>query len=406
MAVYLFGTLDTKGDELDFLRDQIRQSGFEVVLVDVGCLGTPSVRADVPREAVFEAAGTTLAAAREQGDRGVAIRSAAAGAAAITRAAFQAGRIEGALAIGGSAGSTIGAAALRELPLGVPKVLVSTLAAGQTRPYVGGKDITLINPVVDLAGLNRITRAVLTNAAGALIGMLQQSPPVAPQHERPLIAATMFGVTTPCVEHARKLLEAAGYEVVVFHATGAGGEAMESLIRDGQFVGVLDITTTELADELVGGVLSAGSTRLTAAGQRGIPQVISVGALDMVNFGPRNTVPPQFHDRQFHEHNATVTLMRTTPEENRALGEEIGRKAQAARGPVEIVFPLGGISAIDAPNKPFHNNPARQALLAGIETTRGPIPLTTLNAHINDATFAAACANTLLELIQRVVTTP
>lgn len=400
MAVYLFGTLDTKGDELDFLRELIRQAGLEAVLVDVGCLGTPTVTAEILREAVFEAAGSTLAAAREQGERGVAIRLAAAGAAAITRAAMASGQIEGALAIGGSAGSTIGAAALRELPLGVPKVLVSTLAAGQTRPYVGGKDITLVNPVVDLAGLNRITRAVLTNAAGALIGMLRQPPPAAPTHERPLIAATMFGVTTPCVEHARKLLEAAGYEVVVFHATGAGGEAMESLIRDGQFVGVLDITTTELADELVGGVLSAGPTRLTAAGARGIPQVISVGALDMVNFGPRNTIPPQFSDRRFHEHNATVTLMRTTTDENRQLGEEIGRKAQAARGPVELVFPRGGVSAIDAPGKPFQSDAARTALHAGLEATHGDVPLTVIDAHINDPAFAEACVSRLLALLK------
>jgi uncharacterized protein (UPF0261 family) len=400
MAVYLFGTLDTKGAELDFLRELIRQAGLEAVLVDVGCLGTPTVTAEILREAVFEAAGSTLAAAREQGERGVAIRLAAAGVAAITRAAMASGHIEGALAIGGSAGSTIGAAALRELPLGVPKVLVSTLAAGQTRPYVGGKDITLVNPVVDLAGLNRITRAVLTNAAGALIGMLRQPPPPAPTHERPLIAATMFGVTTPCVEHARKLLEAAGYEVVVFHATGAGGEAMESLIRDGQFVGVLDITTTELADELVGGVLSAGPTRLTAAGARGIPQVISVGALDMVNFGPRNTIPPQFSDRRFHEHNATVTLMRTTTDENRQLGEEIGRKAQAARGPVELVFPRGGVSAIDAPGKPFQSDAARTALLVGLESSRGPVPLTVIDAHINDPAFAEACVSRLLALLK------
>jgi uncharacterized protein (UPF0261 family) len=327
---------------------------------------------------------------------------------------------------------------MRSLPLGVPKLMVSTLASGQTRPYVGGKDILLLNSVVDIAGLNRISRTVLANAAAAMAGMaLSPSPGVlagrgvrgeddcSPSMKRededqrhphpgplppgtagegaggdkPLIAATMFGVTTPCVTHARTILEAAGYEVLVFHATGNGGEALEGLIADGLIAGVLDITTTELADELVGGILSAGPTRLTAAGRRGVPQVISVGALDMVNFGPPATVPDKFRDRLFYRHNPTVTLMRTTVDENRMLGEGIGRKAAAAIGPTAIVLPMHGVSAIDASGKPFDNPAAREALFAGIRSTCGALEVIELDRHINDEAFAEVCAERLLRML-------
>lgn len=402
MPVYLVATLDTKGQELAFVRDQLHAAGVQTCVVDAGGLGTPLFVGDVTRETVFTAAGTSLAEIQQKQDRGFAVTAAAAGAAKIIAEDFSSGKVQGVLALGGSAGTTIGTTAMRALPLGVPKVMVSTLAAGQTRPFVGGKDIFLLNSVVDIAGLNRISRAVLFNAAGAMIGMVQQPPIPTPQTDRPLIAATMFGVTTPCVEHARKLLEAAGYEVLVFHATGTGGEAMESLIADGLIAGVLDITTTELADELVGGVLSAGPTRLTAAGKRGVPQVISVGALDMVNFGPRPTVPEKFHDRLFYQHNANITLMRTTPGENRKLGEEIGRKAAEAIGPTTIVFPLRGVSAIDVVGKPFDDPTARAELLAGIRGTHGNVELLELDAHINEAVFAETCAKKLLERLSEV----
>lgn len=399
MPVYLVATLDTKGQELAFVRDQLHAGGVKTCVIDAGSLGTPLFAAEVPRDAVFAAAGTSLAEVQQKQDRGFAVSAAATGVAKIIAEDYAAGKVDGVLALGGSAGTTIGTTAMRALPLGVPKVMVSTLAAGQTRPFVGGKDIFLLNSVVDIAGLNRISRAVLFNAAGAMIGMVQQPAIPSPATDKPLIAATMFGVTTPCVEHARKLLEAAGYEVLVFHATGTGGEAMESLIADGLIAGVLDLTTTELADELVGGVLSAGPTRLTAAGIRGVPQVISVGALDMVNFGPRPTVPDKFHDRLFYQHNANITLMRTTPAENRQLGEEIGRKAAAATGPTTIVFPLRGVSAIDVTGKPFDDPTARAELLQGIEVSHGKVELLKLDAHINDVAFAENCANKLLELM-------
>jgi len=429
MPVFLLGTLDTKGHEIAFVRDLLEGYGVSTRIVDTGCLGSPSIPCDVTRDEVFQAGGTSLATLRELNDRGQAVTAAAAGAANLIAAAYAKGEVEGVLGLGGSAGTTIGTSAMRTLPLGVPKLMVSTLASGQTRPYVGGKDILMLNSVVDISGINRISRQVLGEAARAMAGMVtlpqrtvSASPqraadgttlfdcshdpatlaaePHSSQQDKPLIAATMFGVTTPCVEHARKILEAAGYEVLVFHATGNGGEAMEGLIADGLIAGVLDITTTELADELVGGILTAGPTRLTAAGKRGVPQVISVGALDMVNFGPMNTVPDKFKDRKFYQHNPTVTLMRTTVEENRQLGEEIGRKAAAAVGPTCIMIPLKGVSAIDQVGNAFDDPAARQALYDGIQATHGSAELLGFDKHINDSAFAELAAQKLLHLIR------
>ncbi len=383
MSVYLLATLDTKGTEAAFVRDCLIEFGVEVEVVDTSCGGQP-------------------------GDRGQAVNAAAAAAAKRIADAYTAGKVSGVLAIGGSAGTTIGTAAMRALPIGVPKIMVSTLASGNVRAWVGDKDILMLNSIVDIAGINRISRLVLSQAAAAMAGMVQaqssnpQSAIRNPQLDRPLIAATMFGVTTPCVQHARKILEDAGYEVLVFHATGNGGQAMESLIRDGLIAGVLDITTTELADELVGGVLSAGPTRLTAAGQCGVPQVVSVGALDMVNFGPPETIPDKFEGRKFHVHNASVTLMRTTPDENARLGEEIGRKLAAAMGPTTILLPLQGVSAIDRAGQPFDDAAARAALFDGIRRTHGSVELIELDQHVNDPAFAEAAAAKLITLIGAV----
>lgn len=399
MAVYLLATLDTKGPEAAFVRDRLAALGVAVVVVDTGCLGEPAFDGDIYRDEVFRAAGVSLAAVREANDRGQAIAAAARGAAAIVSDAWDDGQLQGVLGLGGSAGTTIGAAAMKELPLGLPKILVSTLASGQVRQYVGNKDILMLNSVVDIAGVNRISRLVLANAAAAMAGMVLNPPETSPR-DKPLVAATMFGVTTPCVQRARQVLEEAGYEVLVFHATGSGGQAMESLIADGLIVGVLDITTTELADELVGGVLSAGPDRLTAAGKHGVPQVISVGALDMVNFGPPETVPEKFRDRKFYQHNPTVTLMRTTPDENARLGAEIGRKAAATTGPTAILLPRQGVSAIDSEGKPFNDPSARVALFAAIQENAGSVECVQLDAHINDPAFAEAAARKLLSLMR------
>lgn len=399
MSVYLIGTLDTKGPEVAYVRDLLSGYGIQTQVIDAGSLQPPTIVPDITREAVFHAAGTTCDAVALRGDRGAAVTLAATGVASVIRDLHARGQVQGVLGLGGSAGTTIATAAMRALPIGIPKLMVSTLASGQTRPYVGDKDILLLNSVVDLIGINRISREVLGQAARAMAGMVTLPAPAPAATERPLIAATMFGVTTPCIAKARELLEAAGYEVLVFHATGNGGQAMETLIADGLIAGVLDITTTELADELVGGTLTAGPTRLTAAGLRGVPQVISVGALDMVNFGPRETVPAKFAERQFHIHNSNVTLMRTTPAENRQLGLEIARKAAAAIGPTAILLPLQGISAIDQSGQPFNDPSAREALFEAVRQNRGSVELIELNNHINDPEFATAAAAKLLELV-------
>lgn len=399
MPVYLLATLDTKGTEAAFVRETLQALGVAVVVVDVGCLGEPASPADISRAEVFAAAGTTLSAVQQARDRGQAVTLAAAGAAQLVAQAHAAGRVQGVLGLGGSAGTTIGTAAMRSLPIGVPKLMVSTLASGQVRHFVGDKDVLLLNAVVDLSGLNRISRRVLHNAAAALAGMVHH-PAQDSASDRPLVAATMFGVTTPCVEHARKLLEAAGYEVLVFHATGSGGQAMESLIDDGLIVGVLDITTTELADELVGGFLTAGPDRLTAAGRRGVPQVVSVGATDMVNFHGPQSVPEPFRGRWFYQHNANVTLMRTTVAENARIGAEIGRKVAAATGPATILLPTQGVSALDRAGQPFDDPAARAALYAAIRAQAGPVRVEEIDAHLNDARFAEAAASRLLELMQ------
>jgi uncharacterized protein (UPF0261 family) len=415
MAVYLIATLDTKGPETAFLRDQLRSHGVEVRVMDVGCLGEPAFRPDVARGEVFAAgevdsATDTLGALQAAHDRGRAVAMAARGAAALASQLHARREVSGVLGLGGSAGTTIATAGMRALPLGIPKLMISTLASGQVRPWVGDKDILMLNSIVDLAGLNRVSRIVLAAGARAMAGMVSLNKGAAPNGtspapdspataDRPVIAATMFGVTTPCVQEARHVLEEAGYEVLVFHATGAGGQAMESLVDDGLIAGVLDITTTELADEIVGGVLSAGPDRLRAAGRRGIPQVISVGATDMVNFGPRETVPPQFAGRCLYEHNPAVTLMRTTEEECRAIGRDIGQKAAAARGPVAILLPSRGVSAIDAVGQPFDDRPARLALFEAIRAHSGTVPVEERDEHLNDRSFARAAAERLLNLL-------
>jgi uncharacterized protein (UPF0261 family) len=319
----------------------------------------------------------------------------ARGAAALAAREHNDGRVAAVLGIGGSCGTAIATSAMRALPVGVPRVMVSTVASGPVGSYVGETDITMMYSVVDIAGLNRISRRILSNAAGALCGMLEQ--PGLPDGDRTLLAATMFGVTTPCVERVRHRLEAGGYEVLVFHATGSGGRAMEGLIRAGFIAGVADVTTTEWCDELVGGILSAGPERLGAAGAMGIPQVVSVGALDMVNFGPRATVPDRFRDRLLHVHNPSVTLMRTTAAECTQLGEIIAARLNAANGPTTILLPLRGVSALDGEGQPFHDAEADAALFEALRRSVGPaVSLIELDLHINDPAFADAIADRLL----------
>jgi uncharacterized protein (UPF0261 family) len=399
-AIYILATLDTKGREATYVRDLLVGYGANARLVDVGCSSAPAMQADVSREEVFTAAGGDARALAATQDRGAAVAAAARGAEAWMRAAHAKGHVAGVIALGGSAGTTIGTAAMRALPIGVPKLMVSTLASGQVRHYVGNKDILMLNSVVDLAGLNRITRRVLGEAARAMAGMVLLQDDAPATGERPLVAASMFGVTTPCVEQAKDVLDRAGYEVLVFHATGSGGQAMESLIGEGLFAGVLDITTTELADELVGGVLSAGPERLTAAGRAGVPQVVSVGATDMVNFHAPDTVPARFRDRTFYEHNPHVTLMRTTAEECAAIGADMAGKLAAATGPVAVLLPRQGVSAIDRVGQPFDDPGARRALFSALRAGAPALEVLEIDNHINDRQFAVAAARRLLELMR------
>ena len=402
MSIYLIATLDTKGVEAGWIRESLMRQGHRVTLVDVGSSGDPQVDPDIDRAMVFEVAGTSWSVVRSDQDRGEAVAAAARGVAQLIRQHADQGLVEGVLSIGGSAGTSIGTSAMRALPLGIPKVMVSTMASGQVRPYVADKDLCMINSVVDIAGINRVSRIVLSQAADAMSGMVNGRKQVfaeASPTEKPLVAASMFGVTTPCVQVARGVLEQAGYEVLIFHATGTGGQAMESLIREGLIAGVLDITTTELADELVGGVLTAGPGRLTAASELGVPQVISVGALDMVNFGSPETVPQKFADRLFYQHNPVVTLMRTSVSECRQLGKEVGRKVAMSNGPAEVLFPRQGVSAIDAEGQAFEDQEARMALLEGLKSTCGAARMKVMDAHINDPEFAQAAAQRLLSLM-------
>jgi uncharacterized protein (UPF0261 family) len=403
MSVLLIGTLDTKGVEFQFVRDLLNQAGVGTLVLDAGVMGPPYFTPDIPRDRVFAAAGTSVEAVQRAGDRGKAIETAARGAVACAQ--LHSRDITGIFGLGGSAGTTIGTTVMRVFPFGLPKLMVSTLASGQVRPFVGVRDILMMHSVVDLCGLNRISRTVLCNAAHAMIGMVKapgrQTIEADRVGDKPLIAATMFGVTTPCVEAARKLVEAKEYEVLVFHATGTGGLTMESFLREGLICGVLDLTTTELADELVGGILTAGRDRLTAAGLRGVPQVISLGALDMVNFGPPETVPEKFRSRRFYQHNPNVTLMRTTPEENDELGKEIAHKASAARGPTAVLVPRKGVSALDAEGQPFWWPEADTALFQSLRSWMSPnVRLIELDLHINDAAFAETAVQTLLDMLR------
>ncbi|MFI6512609.1 Tm-1-like ATP-binding domain-containing protein [Streptosporangium sp. NPDC050855] len=400
-TIGLVGTFDTKGPEYAWLHDRLRGLGCEVVLIDAG-VGEARLPADVTNDRVALAAGADLAALRAAADRGAAVTTMGEGAAAVLAELYAQGRLDGVLAVGGSGGSSIAARAVRDLPIGLPKLIVSTMASGDVSPYVGAKDVTIMYSVVDVAGINRVSARILGNAAAAIAGMASVPAPVV-EGDRPLVAASMFGVTTPAVDAARERLDELGYEVLVFHATGSGGQALETLAGSGLIAGVLDLTTTELADDLVGGVLTAGPDRLTAAGERGLPQVVAPGALDMVNFGPLETVPERFADRLFYVHNPTVTLMRTTAEEMAELGRRVAGKLRAATGPAALFVPRGGVSALDAPGLPFHDPKADQACFEAMaEGVRGSaVAVEDLDLHVNDPAFGRAMADRLHGMISR-----
>ena len=399
-TVVLVGTLDTKGDEYAFLAERIREQGVDVLLVDAGVVGEPRTAADVTREEVARAGGADVAALAAAGDRGAAIAAMARGAAAVVTRLHAEGRLDAIGGLGGSGGSALVTQAMRELPIGVPKLMVSTVASGDTSPYVGSVDVTMMYSVVDIAGVNRVSARIMANAAGALAGMAKATVPDLGD-DRPIVVASMFGVTTPAVTTARERLEELGYEVLVFHQTGAGGGSMEKLLEGGFAVGALDVTTTEFCDQVAGGVLAAVPQRLESAGAAGIPQVVSLGALDMVNFGPLDSVPDRYRERTLYVHNPTITLMRTTPDECREVARIVARKLNAATGPTVLYVPLRGVSMIATEGQPFHDPEADEALFG---TLREEIDTSTVEVHeldldVNDPEFALAMADRLHELL-------
>ncbi|MGK6308389.1 Tm-1-like ATP-binding domain-containing protein [Variovorax sp. DT-64] len=388
------GTFDTKGRELFFLRQCLERLGLRVVTVDLSTSGKTSPASVHPREvARHHPQGE---AAVFSGDRGSATT-----AMAQAFEAFVATRrdLGGIISAGGSGNTSMATQGMRALPIGVPKVMVSTMASGDTRPYVGPSDICMMYSVTDVQGIHRISERVLANAAHALAGMIAH-PPTVSADSKPALGLTMFGVTTPCVQGVAKRLEEA-FDCLVFHATGVGGQSMEKLVDSGLLAGVIDVTTTEIADEIAGGVLSAGPTRMDAFARHALPYVGSCGALDMVNFGAWDTVPERFKSRKLYRHNPTVTLMRTTPDECRAIGAFIATKLNAMRGPLRFLIPEGGVSAIDRPGQPFHDPEADRALFAAIEQSFRPGPdrkLLRLPLHINDEAFADALVAAWQEL--------
>ncbi|MDX1952388.1 MAG: Tm-1-like ATP-binding domain-containing protein [Verrucomicrobiota bacterium] len=398
-TIAILGTMDTKGEEHAFVAELVRQRGHQTLVIDVGALEPPLLKPDIRREEVAAAAGVDFPSLVARRDRGETVDAMAQGAPMVLSRLAQERKIDGIISLGGGGGTAIGTAAMRALPIGFPKVMVSTLASGNTAQYIGVKDIVMFPSIVDVAGLNRISRQILTRAAGAICGMVEMTVPRT--EDKPIIVASMFGNTSDCVQRARKILEQAGYEVLIFHATGGGGRTMESLIESGMVAGVLDVTTTEWADELVGGFLTAGPTRLEAAAKTGVPAVITPGCLDMVNFYGPESIPSKFQGRTFYQHNPQVTLMRTNAEESAELGRILAQKVNASEGPVSVLIPRKAISVISAPGQKFHDPVADEALFGNLKKNLRPdVEIVELDVEINDPIFAEACAHTLLKNIE------
>jgi uncharacterized protein (UPF0261 family) len=401
-TVAIIGAFDTKGVEFAFLKAEIEKRGCNTFMINVGVLGEGPFKADISAEKVAAAGGGSLAALAASKDRGEAMSVMTRGAAVVSKQLYDEGRFDGMISMGGSGGAVVCTSAMRALPVGVPKLMVTTVASGDTSPYVGTTDITMMPSIVDVSGLNRISKVIFANAAGAIYGMVTGEKVESSTQEKPLIAATMFGNTTRAVDHARQILEDKGYEVLVFHATGTGGRTMEMLVDSGYFAGVLDMTTTEWADEVCGGVLSAGTTRLEAAAKAGIPQVVTPACIDMCNFWAPETIPAKFNGRLFYKWNPNITLMRTTPEENARMGEIFAEKLNKATGPVAVLIPMGGFSEVDFPEKPFWWPEANQAFVDALKKNlRKDIPVEISDKDVNDPEFSGRVAEKLLEFMKQ-----
>ncbi|WP_299026406.1 Tm-1-like ATP-binding domain-containing protein [uncultured Thermanaerothrix sp.] len=400
-TVVIAGALDTKGPDFAYLKELIEREGVKTLVVDFGVMGEPAFPPDVTRAEVAEAGGGDIAYLATGEHKDEAMRIMAEGLAIVVRRLYDEGKLDGIISMGGSGGTSIATTAMRALPIGVPKVMVSTVGGGDVSAYTGTKDITFMPSIVDVAGLNRISRVIYANAAGAIAGMVKMERPSTAE-AKPIIVASMFGNTTPAVNHAKSILEAEGYEVLVFHATGTGGRVMESLITDGYAVGSLDITTTELADEVCGGVLSAGPERCLAAARAGIPAVLVPGCVDMANFWGMDTVPEKYRNRKLYQWNPNVTLLRTNVEENIKIGEMIARAANESKGPVAILIPLKGVSMLDSPGGAFWDPEADRACFDAIKRNLRPdIPYIELDYNINDPEFSGKVAETLLEMLRK-----
>jgi uncharacterized protein (UPF0261 family) len=400
LTIAVLGTLDTKGAEHAFVAEQIQRAGHRALLIDVGTKEPPTVTPDITRHEILQTGVDSPSSSQEaiSSDRGQAIAVMSKAAPRFLRQLVDANKIHGIISLGGSGGTAIATATMRALPLGFPKVMVSTMASGTVSHYVDVSDIAMFPSIVDVSGLNRIAQGVYSRAAAAVVAMAEANDKSEQSSQlRPIVAASMFGNTTRCVEYARQILESAGYEVIVFHATGVGGRTMEALIDSGVVAGVLDVTTTEWADQLVGGVMPGGPNRLTAAARKAIPAVVAPGCLDMVNFGEPNSVPAKFAGRKFYQHNPQVTLMRTSVQECKQLGQIIATKLNESRGPIRLMFPMKAISVISAQGQPFYDPEADRALLTSLrETLRPDIPLDVIDCEINDELFAQRCAAELL----------
>jgi uncharacterized protein (UPF0261 family) len=399
----LLGTLDTKGAEYAYLRDRVREHDVDVLLVDAGILGEPLIEPDVTRQEVGAAAGADVRALADARDRATAIETMGRGAAAVVRRLHAESRLDAVGALGGTGGTAIATRAMRALPVGVPKLMVSTVAAGDMSPYVGTTDVTMMHSVVDVAGINRISMRIFTNAARALAGMAAgtESPPVS---EKPLVVASMWGVTTPCVTTARERLEGLGYDVLVFHQTGIGGKSMEELIAAGLVDGVLDVTPTELGDELTGGIWPSGPERLETAGRLGIPQVVSLGALDVIaisSTGLPDPLPEKFRGRPIYVHDELMVATRATPDECRELAAVIARKLNAARGPTVLFLPLRGFSLLTTEGQALYDSEGDEALVATLRELidRTKVEMHEVDTDVNDKAFALAMAERLHELV-------
>lgn len=398
-TIAILGTFDSKGAEHGFVADAIRRGGFDTLLINAGSLEAPTLAPDIAAEKVAAAGDPEFRAVLARRDRGECVTLMSRGAARVVSELAAQNKIHGIISLGGGGGTAIATAAMRALPIGFPKVMVSTLASGNTAPYVGTTDIVMFPAIVDVSGINRVSRVIFENAAAAIGGMVvaAERRRAQPATDKPLVVASMFGNTTACVTEAKKIVEAAGYEVLVFHATGTGGRAMEALIASGMVAGVLDITTTEWADELVGGILSAGPERLDAAAKARVPAIVTPGCLDMVNFGEPATVPAKFSGRRFYHHNPQVTLMRTTPEEAAKLGRILAEKVNAYTAPVTVLLPRKAISIVSAPGQPFHDPAADEALFSELRQYLRPrVTVVDTPLAINEPEFARACAEALL----------